>query len=111
MDKIYQFLGGKCAICGGGKPFQVDHKDRASKKYTIGRGWHKKWGELVKELQKCQLLCEKCHIKKSVEERGQRLAKMTHGTLSSYRYCKCDICKKANSDYHRQKYKKSPSLV
>jgi len=48
----------------------------------------------------------------SVKEnrKRQKMAKpaaSTHGSLSSYRYCKCELCRKANSSYRKaQRLKK-----
>jgi len=45
------------------------------------------------------LLCKKCHEEKTLLDMGRVSAKITHGTVSSYRYCKCELCKKAKSEY------------
>ena len=37
-------------------------------------------------------------------QKADRPAALTHGSLSSYRYCKCELCKKANRD-HRREYR------
>lgn len=92
-------LGGECILCGGKEGLQLDHIDPKSKEIDISKMLNVSLERFWKEVSKCQLLCKACHAKKTVLERGQKIAKGTHGTLSSYRYCKCDICKKAKSDY------------
>jgi len=62
------------------------------------------------EISKCQLLCKKCHEEKTLLDMGRVSAKITHGTLSSYRYCKCGSCKKAKSEYMRSFRKKKKEV-
>lgn len=93
-------LGGKCVKCGKTNDLQFDHIDPSSKSFTItSEVWWRK--DLDSEIAKCQLLCRSCHELKSILERGNKVAVGTHGTLSSYRYCRCDVCKKAKSDHSR----------
>ena len=95
-------LGGKCAICGSTERLEVDHRNRAEKKFDILNRMYASPQELEEELAKCDCLCHDCHLEKTVRERGQKLAKGTHGTLSSYRLCKCDLCREAHSAYCRE---------
>lgn len=93
-------MGGKCAKCGETSDLQFDHIDPSSKSFTItSEMWWRK--DLASEISKCQLLCRSCHELKSIVERGNSVALGTHGTLSSYRYCRCEVCKKAKSDHSR----------
>lgn len=93
-------LGGKCVACDSTEELEVDHKNREEKSFeVIGKMRSVTPEELDKELAKCQLLCHTCHMEKTIRERGQTSAKGTHGTLSSYRYCKCDICVAAHKAY------------
>lgn len=97
--RIHEILGGKCNQCGSVNNLEVDHRDRTKKSLTFGKRWHQKWANSLIEIKKCQLLCKNCHQKKSILESGKKIAKGTHGTLSSYKYCKCDLCKQAKADY------------
>lgn len=99
-------LGGKCSQCGSNSNLELDHVDYSSKVFDICKKWSNSLESLDSELLKCQVLCHDCHQIKSVIERGKVPAKNTHGTLSSYRYCKCELCKKANTDWQRE-YRKT----
>ena len=103
-----KILGEKCSKCGSTKDLEIDHRNPKLKVFDGTRMTSVSQEKFLKEIQKCQLLCDKCHNIKNIIERGQKLAKGTHGTLSSYRYCKCDICKKTHSDYCRM-YKRTRS--
>ncbi len=96
-------LGGKCIICGTTKNLRFDHKNPQTKIIEVSKimsSSKKFWTEI----KKCQLLCQEHHNEKTLKERGLQNAKKIHGTISSYRYCKCQLCKKAMSDYNK-KYK------
>jgi 5-methylcytosine-specific restriction endonuclease McrA len=84
---------GLCAVCGSSDRLQVDHID-PSKKLT-----HKVWSwslaRRLKELEKCQVLCEKHHKQKTAKYRARALF---HGNASMYRKgCRCDLCREAAS--------------
>jgi 5-methylcytosine-specific restriction endonuclease McrA len=108
-NKAIEKLGGSCFNCGQTKNLQFDHKDRKEKSFTIAKLSSINEKKFWEEIKKCQLLCESCHSKKTLIDLGQTSAKDTHGTLSSYRYCKCELCKKVHSDYCRE-WKKRKSL-
>lgn len=105
-DRAVKILGGECSVCGSDDRLEIDHIDRSDKVTEVG-SLASNEEKFIAELKKCQLLCHDCHMKKTVEERGQTLAKGTHGTLSSIRYCKCDICKEAYREYQREYRKKN----
>lgn len=101
-------LGGKCASCGSADELEFDHIEKNSKAFNLSdRFGRVKRPLLLKELSKCQLLCKRCHTEKTIFDSGNKPAKGTHGTLSSYRYCKCDKCREAKraymTEYHRQR--------
>lgn len=97
-------LGGACVVCGATENLQLDHIFRSEKSFNISQMWSISQERFDAELAKCQLLCGICHRAKNTWELDKKAAIRTHGTLSSYRYCKCDLCKKAYSDYW-QSYK------
>jgi 5-methylcytosine-specific restriction endonuclease McrA len=95
-------LGGRCVECGATEKLELDHGNPKTKDFTIAKGSsfsEKRWKQ---ELAKCQLLCGPCHRFKSIIERGMKPARGSHGTVSSYKYCKCDLCKAAARDYQRR---------
>lgn len=85
-------LGGKCMNCGSIKYLEFDHINPNEKEFTISNLCSVSIKRLEKELDKCQLLCEKCHKEKHAWK---------HGTLAGARYCKCDLCRKVKSDYNK----------
>jgi hypothetical protein len=106
-EVILNVLGNKCVICGSIENLEIDHIVREGKSFSLSRSWSNR-KSLGEELQKCQLLCKICHQEKTLKDLNRVSAKTTHGTLSSYRYCRCDLCRKAKSDYshnYRQKIK------
>lgn len=86
--------GGKCALCGSSENLEFHHRDPENKEFDVSRIWNKPGSVFEQELEKCDLLCEVCHKK-------QHSAREKHGTLSCYRYCKCEICRQANAEYKR----------
>lgn len=102
-DAIEQ-LDGCCVKCKTTEHLDIDHIDPKTKEFTIGQCGSVSEERWQNELKKCQLLCKKCHKLKTLENNNQVSAREVHGTLSSYRYCKCDACKAAKREYNR-KYK------
>ena len=103
-------LGGKCARCGSTERLELDHIDPTTKTFAVGDLWSVSKARYDAEIVKCQLLCRACHIVKSVEDSGKSSARGQHGTPSSYRYCKCALCRAAKAAY-MQEYRKRKSSV
>tara|TARA_B100001996_G_C18318396_1_gene461547 strand:- start:55 stop:564 length:510 start_codon:yes stop_codon:yes gene_type:complete len=62
-------LGNACARCGTTKgPFQFDHIKPEDKEFTIAGKLRIKIDKLLKEVDKCQLLCGDCHLEKTFKE-------------------------------------------
>lgn len=110
-----QYLGGKCAKCSSKTTLEFDHIDRTKKRFTITtRLWEYSWARIEKELDKCQLLCKRCHIAKTLAERGQVAARGTHGTVSAYLHCgppKCEPCKAAKRVFQQVRRAKLKAAV
>lgn len=102
--KIY--LGGKCTKCTETENLDFDHIIPSTKKFTIGVLWSINKEDFWKEIEKCQLLCKPCHNKKTIVDKGQVSARGTHGTISSVRYCSCDLCKAAKNKYNKERREK-----
>lgn len=98
-------LGDKCAQCGSTDNLEFDHIDPTIKSFVITEEWGCSEKVFNEELDKCQLLCKEHHILKSIKEAGKLPAKNTnnrHGTLSMYRYCKCELCVAEHTKYCRE---------
>lgn len=89
-------LGGKCKKCGSVDNLEFDHIDPEKKEYGIEELLRGNIKKLLKEIKKCQLLCNECHKDK------HSVAVGTHGTLSSYRHCRCDECRAAKASYMKK---------
>lgn len=50
------------------KGLQFDHKDPNNREFKIGKLLNYSKELVFKEIKKCQLLCEKCHFNKSINE-------------------------------------------
>lgn len=98
------FLGGFCVDCGSTNDLEFDHVNPATKSFTIAQASSFSEERFWNEVEKCQLLCKKCHVLKTITESGKTVAKGTHGTISSYRYCRCDSCRAAKRE-HNKKYR------
>ena len=110
MSEAKNKLGGKCIKCNSIENLQLDHINPETKNFTVAHLWNSKKEVFDLEISKCQLLCKKCHEEKTLVDMGRVSAKITHGTVSSYRYCKCDFCKKAKSEYMRSFRKKKKQV-
>lgn len=81
-QRIVNALGGKCQCCGYNKchnALETHHLDPKDKEMTFSglRGHPRAWLKIVKELEKCVLLCCLCHREihadiRTVPENAQR---------------------------------------
>jgi hypothetical protein len=65
--KLIEMSGGGCNICGYNKNYsalQFHHLDRSNKVFCLDsrKLSNTNWNSIVKEWEKCQLLCAICHI-------------------------------------------------
>lgn len=61
--KLKNHMGGKCQVCGYDKCYrslEFHHLDPDVKEFTIGSST-RGWASLLKEAEKCILLCSNCH--------------------------------------------------
>ena len=61
--KLIEYKGGKCQICGYNKcvsSLTFHHKDPTQKEFNIS-GKSMSFKKLLKEVDKCELLCSNCH--------------------------------------------------
>ena len=96
MQEMRDYLGDCCSRCKVTVDLEIDHIDPSLKSFTLSDKWTASWNELVPELDKCQLLCKKCHLEKTSTTHGKRRMYM--------RGCRCTDCKKAQSNYMRNYY-------
>lgn len=65
--------GGKCQLCGYDKyveALQFHHKDPSQKDFSIStKGWTRSWESVKTEIEKCDLLCVRCHAETHVKLR------------------------------------------
>jgi len=57
---------GPCVKCGSWDTLEIDHVNPEEKSFKIS--WSRKKEILDKELQKCQVLCENCHLEKTKKD-------------------------------------------
>ena len=111
-QKAIEHLGATCRICGSENDLEIDHIDKSKKEIPLNKLWSIAEDKFWKEIEKCQVLCKPCHEEKSIADMGRQKAKGKHGTVSSYRYCKCEECKAAKRESNRRNYmrrKQKPS--
>lgn len=102
MSEAIKRLGGHCQHCPATTALQLDHIDPQTKSFALAKQWNVNEQKFWLEVAKCQLLCQPCHTLKTLKDNNQVSAKNMHGTLSSYLYCKCALCRKAKADWSRQ---------
>jgi 5-methylcytosine-specific restriction endonuclease McrA len=63
---LIDYLGGKCTACGTTENLEFDHKDPKEKSFSISGNLKQSINErMMKEIDKCHLLCSDCHKKKT----------------------------------------------
>ena len=104
-QEAIETLGGRCVQCSSEEDLEFDHVERNLKSAAISRFLARK--DFQEELEKCQLLCARCHMEKSRTE-----ATVGHGGgLSGVRNCKCEPCKARKREYNREwKRKRKESM-
>lgn len=101
-EEAFKLLGGKCQVCGTTENLEIDHVNADEKEIALNKMWAIAKERFLKELAKCQLLCKEHHEEKSIADRGFQKAKGTHGTVSSYKHCKCGLCREAWNKHSRE---------
>ena len=98
-----ELLGGRCVDCGTMIELDFDHIDSSTKSFDISVGIRDGYSRarLQMELLKCQLLCNPCHIEKSIEYMDGRRVEHGGGRRGK-RNCKCDPCRLKYNEYMRE---------
>lgn len=64
--KAVKYLGGACILCGYNAcmaALDFHHKDPSTKEFGIRKSGHtQSWAKVQKELKKCILVCNRCHV-------------------------------------------------
>jgi hypothetical protein len=99
---------GPCVGCGSWERLELDHIDRTEKR--THRVWSLSKESREAELSKCQVLCEECHKAKT---RAENTKPLVHGTANGYKGkgCRCDECRKWNTDSHRERRHKRKEIA
>lgn len=79
--------GNVCKECGSSDNLHFHHRDPSTKSFNVGRNFSRNWELVLAEANKCDLLCQTCHVDEHKAEHG----------LGMYRHhkCRCDICRLA----------------
>lgn len=68
---LYEYVSQHpCALCGESDPavLQFDHlRDKVA---VVSRMMDYSWESILKEIEKCQVLCANCHARKTAKEHG-----------------------------------------
>lgn len=95
--RVYDYLGGKCVLCGASEDLEIDHIDRAAKSFNVSERLSLT-PDARAELDKCQLLCATHHREKTSRENSG----FTHGTMYGWmkKRCNCSECSVARNAYN-----------
>jgi 5-methylcytosine-specific restriction endonuclease McrA len=99
--KLIKLKGGVCISCGSTEELEFDHKEPREMTFRISQKLRCSMTILLRELEKCQLLCRGCHISKTRKERASQTPPIKHGSSSTYtnRKCRCTDCRSAWAAY------------
>jgi hypothetical protein len=101
LQLLRNMLGGVCVQCGSAQNLQFDHIDPATKSFIIATNLLRRLDILLREVEKCQLLCVQCHLGKTASERSKHTPQ-GHGVINTYnKGCRCAQCREANTLWHR----------
>jgi hypothetical protein len=97
-QRYVEALGGKCVKCDTTENLEFDHINPVEKTYEINKIINRKENFVLLELAKCQLLCEVCHLEKTVSEKTPS----SHGSMRTWMHkkCQCVTCMKSKQKYY-----------
>ena len=97
-NRRYKYLGGRsCEQCGSDYRLNIHHVNPEDKTSHCIWSWSE--ARIEAELEKCIILCDKCH------RQLHNPRTVAHGTITRYKNhkCRCDDCRKSNADYERKR--------
>lgn len=99
--KLTKLFGGKCNKCGYDKYYllQFHHIDPSTKEFEIGRNDYR-FSRLIKEANKCILLCPRCHMLEHIKEKVTYPIDRRRKTMMlNYKGVNaCEKCKYSNNE-------------
>ena len=92
-------LGGVCVQCNSVDELEFDHIDPETKSFNVAKKMaNGAIAVLREEIAKCQLLCKKCHKKKSVAQE-----EVGHGEgLTGKKNCRCELCAPLKNEHSKR---------
>lgn len=103
----FSILGKVCNKCGSTENLEIDHINPFTKNLRAGDGsiWDLPDEEFYVELKKCQVLCRKCHVDKSLADYNmERIGDKHNYSRYANHKCRCNICVKDHSRYNAEYY-------
>lgn len=100
-QRMIDYLGGHCVICGTTENLEFDHVDRDKKSFNIQKNMTLSNPDVRAELDKCQLLCNEHHREKTARENSG----FKHGTDYAWmkKHCSCAMCLEAKDKWNESR--------
>ncbi|AJD82172.1 HNH endonuclease domain protein [Mycobacterium phage Cosmo] len=98
IQRMMDYLGGRCAVCGTMESLEFDHIRPEAKSFVVTEHFSMRWDKLVLELDKCQLLCSEHH---KVKTQAQRHRVEHGGGVAGRHNCPCELCRAKAREYAR----------
>ena len=76
------YLGGQCDDCGTIDELEIDHISWREKSIPLNKLWSVSKKRFWSELDKCHLLCKRCHIEKTKQDHYEQ--RLEHGWANQY---------------------------
>lgn len=93
------YKGGKCSICGYSKcpdALIFHHRDPKEKEFDWNRAKRLSWEKTIKELDKCDILCCRCHVELHHKNNGdveESIKWLNDNTIKPPQRSALNICK------------------
>lgn len=96
--KAINYLGGKCIKCGDDNIFHLSFHHLTDKDFTISQIKTSRFSKIKKEIEKCELLCENCHMEKHYNENIENTNEHRRKSKLIYLKYKGEKCEKCGYD-------------